>query len=104
MSFGLNDVYVIEGETDATALEQFQSLQRAINSGSAWSMQGSYGRAMMGALDAGNCLLGRNAARDYYYGNRIPGRDEVEAGTKGSYDFVVAHRGAEWAGIMRDLT
>ena len=73
-------------------------MQRAINGG-AWGLQGSYGRAMMDAISAGLCMLGRDQARDYY-GNTIPSRDDVKAGTKGSYQFVVDERGQEWADLM----
>jgi hypothetical protein len=66
-----------------------------------WGLQGSYGREMMNAISAGLCLLGHNDARDYY-GNHIPSRDQVQAGTKGSYDFVAAERGEDWADMMAE--
>jgi hypothetical protein len=44
-------------------------------------------------------MLGTNSAQDYY-GNRIPSRTEVQQGTKGSYDFVLAAMGEEWANEM----
>jgi len=75
-------------------------LQRTINSG-LWGLQGSYGRAMMDAISAGLCMLGKSEARDYY-GNHIPSRDQVQAGTKGSYDFVAAERGQDWAELMEN--
>lgn len=96
--FALNDVYTIETDEDATELEYYTSIQRAINAGM-WSMQGSYGRAMMDAICAGRCMLGEAVAHDYW-GSRIPARYEVQEGTKGSYDFVVATMGQEWADIM----
>lgn len=64
-----------------------------------WSLQGSYGRAMMQAIEAGTCMLGHEPAQDYW-GNRIPSRTEVEAGTKGSREFVVAARGEDWAVML----
>ena len=70
------------------------SVQRAINAGH-WSMEGSYGRAMMAAINSGHCLLGPNAARDYW-GNAIPSRDDVKEGTKGSISFVEAAMGGDW--------
>jgi hypothetical protein len=97
MTFDLQDVYNIEGEA-ASELDEALSLQRAINDG-LWSLQGSYGRAMMGAIEAGTCMLGRSPARDYW-GNRIPSRTEVQPGTKGSRAFVVKHRGEAWARKM----
>ena len=97
----LNDINTIESDEDATEEEYFLSIQRAINSG-AWSLQGSYGRTMMDAINAGRCVLGRNRARDYW-GNTIPSRDDVKQGTKGSYDFVAEAMGAEWADMMAEV-
>lgn len=97
----LNDINTIESDEDATEEEYFLSIQRAINSG-AWSLQGSYGRAMMDAISAGRCLLGKSRARDYW-GNVIPSRDDVKEGTKGSYDFVVEAYGEEWANIVAEV-
>jgi hypothetical protein len=94
----LNDIYTIEEDNEATEEDYFFSIQRAINSGM-WGLQGSYGRAMMDAITSGFCLLGKQAAKDYY-GNRIPSRDEVQAGTKGSYDYVAKAKGTDWANMM----
>lgn len=97
--FDLNDIDNIEGaDNECSELEYYASIQRAINSGM-WGLQGSYGRTMMDAISSGQCLLGKSGARDYY-GNYIPGRDEVKEGTKGSYDFVADAMGAEWADMM----
>ena len=100
--FDLNDVEVNEGKA-ANEMEYFVSLQRAINSLSAWRMQGSMGRAMMGAIEAGKCMLGRTTTRDYW-SNRIPARDEVEAGTKGSFEYVRARAGDDWARMMEKVS
>ena len=75
-------------------LDYYLSVQRAINAGH-WSIKGSYGRAMMAAINSGHCLLGPNAARDYW-GNAIPSRDDVKEGTKGSISFVEAAMGGDW--------
>ena len=75
-------------------LDYYLSVQRAINAGH-WSMEGSYGRAMMAAINSGHCLLGPNAACDYY-GSPIPSRDDVKEGTKGSISFVEAAMGGDW--------
>ena len=96
----LDDINLLEGETTCTMEEYYLAIQRAINSGM-WGLQGSYGREMMNAISAGLCLLGHNDARDYY-GNHIPSRDQVQAGTKGSYDFVAAERGEDWADMMAE--
>ena len=97
-TFDLDDVMTLEGDDDASPLDNALALQRAINSGM-WSLQGSYGRSMMAAIEAGDCMLGRDSARDYW-GNRIPSRTEVEAGTKGSREFVVAAHDEDWAAQM----
>lgn len=94
----LNDINTIENDQEASELEYFQAIQRAINAGS-WGLQGSYGRAMMDAIKSGRCLLG---ARDFtdYYGNHVPSRDQVVNGTVGSMQFVIDHMGADWADEM----
>lgn len=97
--FTLHDVNVIESDEDATPEDYYASIQRAINSGM-WGLQGSYGRTMMQAIEDGYCMLGENRARDHY-GNFIGSRDDVVPGTKGSYDYVVAHAGQEHADAMK---
>lgn len=94
----LNDINTIECDEEATEEEYYMAMQRTINGGM-WGLQGSYGRSMMDAISSGKCLLGENDARDYY-GNHIPSRHQVQAGTKGSYDFVVKHNGQYWADLM----
>lgn len=92
-------VAIIENQDIDNEIEYYTELQKAINSGTAWSFQGSYGRTMMAALEAGYCVLGREPARDYW-GNRIPSRDEVKPGTKGSYEYVADRFGDEWADLV----
>lgn len=94
----LNDIDTIESDEEATEEDYYFAIQRAINSGM-WALQGSYGRNMMHAIEAGFCMLGRDQARDYY-GNTIPSRDDVKKGTKGSYEYVVRYAGEEWADLM----
>lgn len=96
----LDDVLNIEGEAESEE-DYFVSMQKMINSGM-WSMPGRNGRAMMTAIEAGRCLLGRSDFRDYY-GNRIPSRDQVQAGTKGSRQYVVDHCGEDWARLVDEL-
>ena len=96
--FDLADIKVLEEDDDPPLEEQAMSLQRAINCG-LWGLQGSYGRAMMDAIEAGMCMLGREPARDYW-GNRIPSRSEVVEGTKGSRQYVASARGEEWAQML----
>jgi hypothetical protein len=97
----LDDIELIEDGAE-TEEEYYEAIQKAINSGYAWKMQGSYGRTMMDAIKSGYCLLGNHRAQDYY-GNTIPSRDDVEEGTKGSYEYVVQHQGQEWADLMGNL-
>jgi hypothetical protein len=93
----LDDINIIEGaEPVEDELTYYLAIQRAINDGSAWKFQGSYGRAMMAAIESGACMLGPRPARDYW-GNKIPARDEVKEGTKGSYEYVADQYGADWA-------
>ena len=99
--FDIDDIEVIEGDA-GTQEEYFESLQRAINSLSAWSMQGSYGRAMMQAINDGYCMLGREHTRDYW-GARIPSRDEVRIGTKGSFEYVAKLHGRDYAKRMEAI-
>ena len=94
----LNDINNIETDDEVSQDDYFQSIQNAINSG-AWGLQGSYGRAMMDAIESGMCMLGRGSATDYY-GNTIPSRKQVQAGTKGSYEYVASHQGTEWADFI----
>ena len=69
-----------ECETEA---EEVKAMQALINSGTAWKLEGSVGRRAMDLLEAGMCELGPVAYTDYW-GNRVPSRFEVKAGTKGS--------------------
>ena len=97
----LDDILAIESDDDSE-LDHYAALQRAINSGVAWSFQGSYGRAMMDAITEGRCCLGNSPARDYW-GSYIPSRDEVQPGTKGSIDYVAHHYGEDWAEFISTL-
>jgi hypothetical protein len=59
-------------------------MQTMIDSGQVWLWEGSYGRTAMDYLESGLCMLPKKAHKDYY-GNRVPSRDDIKAGTKGSY-------------------
>jgi len=95
----LADIDIIEGNVEADTATYYEALQRAINAGEAWKFQGSYGRTMMAAIEAGFCLLGPQPAEDAY-GNPIPGRDEVQPNSKGSRGYIAAKQGEEWATRM----
>lgn len=63
--------------------EEIAVMQRMINDGSVWKMEGSMGRRAMDLLRNRQCELGPKPTVDYW-GNRIPSRYEVKAGTTGS--------------------
>ena len=61
----------------------FSEMQKLIDSGIVWKMEGQLGREAMDNLRSGACFLGIRHSFDYY-GNRIPAIHEVAPGTKGS--------------------
>jgi len=61
-------------------------IQNLINTGQAWQLEGSIGRACMDAIEAGDALLGLVGHTDYW-GNYVPSRFEVKPGTKGSVEY-----------------
>ena len=79
-----------------------EMIQRLINTGMAWRLEGSVSRACMRAIEAGRAMLGTEARRDYY-GNAVPSRYDVVAGTKGSFDYVVDAMGMDHAQAMADI-
>lgn len=97
----LSDVLLLEqGSEEGGELQEAMALQRMVNAGQ-WSLQGSMGRAMMGAIEAGRCMLGTKRARDYW-GNFIPSRDDVKPGTKGSREMVLETMGPEWLAAIEE--
>lgn len=62
----------------------YDEMQKMINDGSAWKMEGAFGRRAMELIECGACMLPKVFKTDYY-GNRIPSRDVLKAGTKGTY-------------------
>jgi hypothetical protein len=78
----MSDFYDATNEVD-----YFKALQRRINDGSIWSLEGSAGRAAHEAIVNGCCVLGRRGHRDYW-GNYVPARHEVKEGTKGSCSYA----------------
>jgi hypothetical protein len=59
-------------------------MQRLINNGSVWLMEGSMGREASRLLECGACMLPTKAFRDFY-GNKVPSRYELKSGSKGTY-------------------
>ncbi len=98
----LDMIDALEGEVALSQFDYYNVVQAAINDGTAWQLQGAYGRELMAAIENGFCMLGRDAVKDYW-GNTIPSRFDVKPGTKGSYEFVVDAMGEDWANDMDAL-
>jgi len=62
----------------------FSETQKLINSGMAWRLEGSVGRYAMSLLESGACMLPKEDKYDAY-GNKVPSRDKLKQGTKGTY-------------------
>ena len=90
------DTIVALENGELSPIESAVALQVMINSGAGWRMQGSYGRAMMDAIRAGDCMLGEEEREDYW-GHPIPARGQLKKGTMGSREYVVERRGEDWA-------
>lgn len=71
------------------------STQSLINSGMAWTLEGSVGRHAMACIDAGIAILGPEGVRDYW-GNYVPSRFEVKRGTKGSVQYANRMQGTSY--------
>lgn len=76
-------------DEDLTQDEYVELMQALIDSGAAWRLEGSVGRTAMALIEQGLCMLGEEGHRDYW-GNYVPSRHEVQAGTKGSAEYVEA--------------
>jgi len=66
----------------------YKGMQQMINNGSAWHMEGSYGRLAMDCIRQGKCILPMHSTTDYW-GNKIPSRYEVKKKSIGSYWWAV---------------
>lgn len=95
----MEDILQLECDDTATFSENACAMQRVINDGTGWSLQGSMGRSMMEAIRSATCMLGKEPRKDYY-GNTIPSRYDVKDGSSGSRAFIVKHRGEEWAAML----
>lgn len=74
-------------DEDASESDVIAGFQDLIDTGTAWQLEGHVGRTAMGFIEAGLCMLGEVGHRDYW-GNYVPSRTEVEAGTKGSAEYA----------------
>ena len=66
----------------------YKQMQKMINDGSAWMMEGSYGRLAMDCIKQGKCILPTKSHYDYW-GNKVPSRYEVKKKSIGSYWWAV---------------
>jgi hypothetical protein len=73
-------------DEDANYEDVVAGYQELINTGTAWKLEGSVGRAAMALIESGECMLGEEGHRDYW-GNYVPSRHEVQPGTKGSPEY-----------------
>lgn len=84
----------LDEDDDVASFEDRVAIyQEWIDSGLAWRLEGSVGRAAMELIEAGYCTLGPVGHRDYW-GNYVPAAHEVVPGTKGSPEYVAERTGA----------
>lgn len=76
----------------------YEAVQRFINEGH--FSTGSDCTRNYDGIESGKCLWPKKAFKGYVY---IPSRDEVMAGTPGTYDFVAKLNGKEYADAMAAL-
>lgn len=86
---------------DATEEEILACYQALIDSGEGWKLEGSVGRSMMAAIEAGQCMLGPKPARDFW-GNLVPAWWMVEPGTVGSPEHADRERPGEPSAAEKD--
>lgn len=92
---------LVTGEAEAS--EAWATMQKLINDGTAWRLEGSFGRSAMDAVESGHCLFSAQSGITDYWGNRLPSRDEVVSGSAGSLAYVRETMGDEWASRMAAL-
>ena len=62
----------------------FDNYQELINSGHAWTLEGSVGRDCNATLESGACMLPKVGKANAYSGY-VPSRDDLKKGTKGTF-------------------
>ena len=72
----------------------FDEMQKLIDNGMAWKLEGFTGRQASEALEAGACMLPEIRHQDYY-GNTVPSRNDLREG-KGS----LQHCQEFWGKVM----
>lgn len=83
------DFSVLYDDAPTEEEELLAVYQELVDTGMAWRMEGSVGRAAMDLLRAGKIVLGPVGHRDYW-GNYVPSRHEVKPGTMGSVEYAEA--------------
>ncbi len=73
-------------DEDVSREDHIEAMQELINSGDAWRLEGAIGRDAMGLIESGDCMLGEQGHMDFW-GNYVPSRYQVKAGTMGSAEF-----------------
>ena len=91
-----------DDETEYALETHCKEMQRMINSGAAWLMNGGYGRAAMEAMRSGHCILGPKPRPDYW-GSMVPSRDAVAPGMTGSPSLVEDTMGPEWLKMLLEV-
>lgn len=74
-------------------------LQRDINSGLVWHLEGSVGRSAMDSIRAGRAMVGKVRRTDYW-GNTVPARSDLEPGSFGTREFVADTMGEDYAASL----
>jgi hypothetical protein len=69
-----------------------EAMQVLIDDGTAWKIEGTFGRNAMSLIEMGHLTLGPVGFHDAY-GNYIPSRYEVKPGTKGSVEWAETQGG-----------
>lgn len=90
----MNYQQICKAQKEAGAWE----MQELINSGMAWKLEGSIGRSAMDALESGACMLPLVLRMDYY-GNKVPPRNVLKAGTKGT----IQNSQRYWSGLQYEV-
>lgn len=78
--------------TDKEAIE----IQKMINSGLVWKLEGGFGIETTILLQEGKVMLGKKQTKDAY-GNTIPSRNDLLKGSIGTKKFVEQKMGKKYA-------